>query len=533
VHVSAIRLTTFKRFTNLSILDIPRSARLILLAGPNGTGKSSLFDGFKVWHHVKARVDSRWEVSYHSKVGLPDLVLGEGVEIDFHEEVPTTEEERKKVVYVRSAYRNEPEFAIRALERRGDVYTGPNIGKLIENDVKVSDNYQRLVSETLEGVYSRQFDSLTVPELREAFIGQVRDSMRRVFADLLLEGPGDPLEDGTFTFEKGISRGFKYKNLSGGEKAAFDLVLDLIVKRQTYDNTVYCIDEPDLHINTALQGRLLEELVSLLPNECQLWLATHSIGMMRKAQEMKELEPDSVVFLDFQGHDFDEPVELRPVSVTRDFWTRTLEVALGDLAALVAPRRVVLCEGKPGSGDSRKAEFDARCYRIIFGDRYPDTDFLSVGNAADVGSDRLEVGRTIQTLVSGTEVLRLVDRDDRSDAEIEELRANGVRVLRRRHIESYLLDDEVLTRLCETKGQPEKVAAVLGIKQDALKDSYERRGNQPDDLKSAAGDVFTHTVKALALVGAGNDTQAFLRDTLAPLVPGTVACDELRQDIFG
>ena len=61
----------------------------------------------------------------------------------------------------------------------------------------------------------------------------------------------------------------------GGEKAAFDLILDLIVRKREYNNTVFCIDEPESHMNTRLQAALLETLYYLIPENCQLFLATH------------------------------------------------------------------------------------------------------------------------------------------------------------------------------------------------------------------------------------------------------------------
>ncbi len=48
----------------------------------------------------------------------------------------------------------------------------------------------------------------------------------------------------TFYFSKNKQPEFHYKNLSGGEKAAFDLVLDLVQKASAYDDTVFMIDEP-------------------------------------------------------------------------------------------------------------------------------------------------------------------------------------------------------------------------------------------------------------------------------------------------
>lgn len=217
--------------------------------------------------------------------------------------------------------------------------------------MRVSDNYQRLVGQTLDGLYGGGHDDANVRDLRESFIGELQDAFTSVFQELTLEGPGDPLGGGTFLFRKGAVSGFPYKNLSGGEKAVFDLLLDLMVKRASFQDTVFCIDEPEAHSNTRVQGSILDQLLGFVSDASQLWIATHSIGMMRRARELQEETPNAVAFLDFQDLDFDQQVTLAPVSVDREFWSRTLGVALGDLASLVAPATVVLCEGKPANGN--------------------------------------------------------------------------------------------------------------------------------------------------------------------------------------
>ncbi|MXZ49071.1 MAG: AAA family ATPase [Candidatus Dadabacteria bacterium] len=44
MKLEKIVIKDFKRFTHLTIESIPETARLIMLFGPNGCGKSSLFD---------------------------------------------------------------------------------------------------------------------------------------------------------------------------------------------------------------------------------------------------------------------------------------------------------------------------------------------------------------------------------------------------------------------------------------------------------------------------------------------------------
>jgi hypothetical protein len=59
------------------------------------------------------------------------------MQIEFHEPVPEDPEARKKILYIRSAYRNDPDFSITRLERLGPVLDAPRVQKMIHNDVSV------------------------------------------------------------------------------------------------------------------------------------------------------------------------------------------------------------------------------------------------------------------------------------------------------------------------------------------------------------------------------------------------------------
>ena len=59
----------------------------------------------------------------------------------------------KKSLYVRSAYRNDPEFRITRLQRQGDLLDLMPFGRMIDNDAAVGRNYQRLASQGLVDLY--------------------------------------------------------------------------------------------------------------------------------------------------------------------------------------------------------------------------------------------------------------------------------------------------------------------------------------------------------------------------------------------
>jgi hypothetical protein len=533
-------LRNFRRFTDLQISALPDSAKLIVLCGPNGTGKSSFFDALRSYQSLRGGLHSyNNDLLYYPKVGAPpsDGDYRHGIMLEFYTaEPPHGSDGMRKLFYLRTAYRNDPDFVTNGIGRAGSAFEEARPARSIENDATVSVNYTRLVSNTLETLYAvSKEDRTSAFDLRERIIGEIRDVVRAIYPDLVLSGLGSPLDNGSFYFSKGTAQNFIYKNLSAGEKAVFDLILDLVVKRRYYDDTIWCIDEPETHLNTRVQGAVLRELVKLVPDNSQLILATHSIGFMREAWKLSQEAPGKVVFLDFQDKSFDETVELTPVEVTRDFWRRTLEVALGDLADLVSPKVVVLCEGKPVAGrPSRNTEFDAKCYRAIFSDDLPDVEFISVGNSEDVTADKVGLGQSIQLLTPGSTILRVTDRDLKNDAEVAELeKTAGVRVLSRRNIESYLLDDEVIEKYCASVNQTGQAASVVRERDRLLADAVQNRGIDPDDRKSIAGELYTFMRRNLSVTGGGSTWSAFASSSLAPLLrPGMKVYGELKDSIF-
>lgn len=540
MRLKTMHFTNFKRFTDTRIDGLPATARLIVLAGPNGSGKSSVFDGLKTWHYANGAPSSNWDETYGTKQGTASMSWPDHVTVEFHEPLPDGPEDRKKLIYVRTAFRNEAEFQISGFNRMQSPLDSVRVNRMIDADASVSENFQRLIAETIDGLWGSTLpDDTTKGELRDRIIGQVRSAMSSVFPDLVLSGvggmaaPADTI--GTFYFTKGKSEGFLYKNLSAGEKSAFDLLLDAVIKRAYYDHSVWCIDEPETHLNTRIQATLLTGLLDLLPNRSQMVLATHSIGFLRAAWDLAKVDPSAVAFIDMQGHDFDEALVIKPVPPTRRFWFNTLEVALGDLASLMAPEEVVLCEGRPIKDGviSGRSEFDAACYRKIFSAEMPNTDFLSVGNSRNVRDDKLEAGLAIQTIASGTRIIRLVDRDLMSSAEVAEQWSKGFRVLSRRNIEAYLLDDEVLTALCAKLDQNANSGTVLLAKREEMAERV-RLGDDPDDLKKAAGPIWVRVRRILSISGGGSTWDAFARDWLAPLItPGSTVYEVLKQDVFG
>lgn len=530
MRIKDIAIRDFKRFTHLTVQEIPETARLIVLAGPNGSGKSSFFDALDRWHkHLSRR--STWQSDYHLKVytGATKRWNPNQLKVTLHHPVPEDPQEKKKLVYVRSAYRNDPEFQAEALERQSDPLDVSRVARMIDNDVAIGKNYQSLASQV--------FDIFEAPPMMtnkftEALIGPIREPVNRLFPDLVLNSLANPQRDGTFRFTKGLSEGFHFKNLSGGEKAAFDLILDLAVATRAYDNTLFCIDEPESHMNARLQSELLSVLYDFIPPNCQLMLATHSIGMMRRARDISSQQPGSVVFLDFGEHDFDQPVVITPSVPDIAFWNRVNDIALDDLAALVAPERVVICEGEPRNRNARRNySHDARCYDRIFQAEFPETRFVPGGSSSEVADDGRGIAYALGVLTQGTQVIRLIDRDAHSVEQVSEFTERGIRVLAKRNLESYLFADEVLRVLAASVNMADRTDDLLAEKERIR---AAKPNDAPDDLKPSSGEIYVACRRILGLTNPGNDVKTFMRDTLAPLItPNLQVYGQMKQDIFG
>lgn len=525
MRIRSVHLQNYKRFTDLRVEELPATARLVVLLGPNGSGKSSLFDAFlfksqNVPQIRNASIDDyyqkQWDTAQHRRSDH----IWNSIEIVMHSSDPSGQE-WQSVFNVRSPYRNEPDFKVQSISSVPSATTSPRFSRIIDADRAVQDNYQRLVWQRLRDLDSDAPADTTFGSYRSTAIAELQSAITSLFPDLSLRDfSGITAESRGFRFAKGNALDFPYKNLSGGEKGAFDLLLDLFVKRSEYGDAVYCIDEPEAHTAVAIQGRLLQSLLSLLPDDAQLWIATHSVGFVRGAWQRSQ-ERGDVVFLDFSDHDFDENVTLSPEPTSRSFWRGVYRIALADLAALVAPDKIILCEG---NRDRPTDGFDAQCYNKLFEDTHGDTLFLSRGSASQVEqSDDLKA--VISEILKGVDVLKLIDRDDMSDeGRTERLSRSDVRVLRRRELENYLYDPAVIRTLYESYGRSEAPASVLSM---LVRDPI--RG----DTRQRSRELLDVTRRELPGVSLGNDRREF---ELFHLIPALRATErvyrELEDDIF-
>ena len=236
------------------------------------------------------------------------------------------------------------------------------------------------------------------------------------------------------------------------------------------------------------------------------------MGFYELQKKILNENPGEVVFLDFSGHDFDQKVEMKPITKPdRELWQKLHESVLEDLSGLLAPEKIIVCESTSGSGG-----FDARCYNKIFAKSHPDALFVSAGGKSELD----KIIPILQDVIQKAEIFTVRDRDGLLDEKRNELIKRGTRVLRHRTIEDYLIDHEILDQFADNTGldtcQLQELKNING-----------------DNAKARGGKMYQKISKEYRLT-VGDTKEEFLSDVLAPLFSEDMTVyQELEEDIFG
>lgn len=453
----------YKRFYDLTIDLGENPKRIIALVGPNGCGKSSVLDGLLYLNNSHNVIGNKGvkDHQYHSMNKSPGYnyqnILVDFVEGSYQQirALMAPDAKYTTIFSFRSPYRYNNNLKISQSQATSEIRLN-NYGASTSTDLddKMEDNYRRLYIK-----YNKYLNDTdcTPSQAKQKIIGDLNLSIKKCL-DLELSSLGSiEASQGTLYFKKiDHPTDFEFNVLSSGEKEVIDILLDLYLRQEDYSNTVFLLDEPELHINTSIQKKLLLEINRLIGPNCQLWLTTHSIGFLRALQD--ELK-DQCAIIEFK-EDMNlasTTTILTPMKKTMKNWREIFEVALDDLAHLLSPKRIIYCEGRDEPGANGKERgFDAKVFNNIFSEKYHDTLFVSSGGNTEL-DQRSNIALAILTKVfARIEIYVFKDRDMSSGRQNTEqdrltylsLNPLNHRVMKRWEIENYLFDKSVLIKYC-------------------------------------------------------------------------------------
>lgn len=533
MRIKKIRLSNgYKRFHDLTIDLGAAPKRLIALVGPNGCGKSSVLDGMLFHSHAHGRIGQgpTRDHNYHSMTREPNYSWQNiSIEFDTGDYGVVRERLAKKglentIFSFRSPYRYNSALKVEQSRAVPEIRLN-NYGASYASDLdaKMEDNYRRLYGAVTS--YINEHD-VKPSEAKKKIIGDLNDSIRNCL-DLEIDSIGNiDTSQGSLYFKKiGHPSVFDFNVLSSGEKEVVDILLDIYLRREVYIDTVFLIDEPELHINTAIQRALLLEINKLVGASCQIWLTTHSIGFMRALQS--DLKDECQVIQFKSEYDLaSKPYVISPIKPSHANWRDVFGIALDDLATLVSPKRIVYCEGRdaPGKGGAERG-LDAQVLNSIFSGDEPETLFISSGGNTELDQRSAVAIAILSKVLPTLEIWILKDRDMASGAPAGEaerilyLENNELnhRVLDRWEIENYLFDKEVLKKYCTANNLVFDEAAydkeITDIKNDHVKDKI------------------GHIKRYCGIVVSIN-AEVFKKKLSAFITPETGVYEDLRLSIF-
>lgn len=432
MFITHLQLSNFKRFTDLTIdlTSLAQPPKLVLLIGSNGSGKSSVFDAFEAVAVIsKDRRLSHFE--YLRKRAASDfrviLQTSEGTVYNRSANIAgsSNQDLQNHFFYGRSSLRQISSLTRTALGQVPVDYEtdSDRPRRFIDRDERFENDIEKITEQILREVF--RTNSQTA-DIKEKFINPINQAFARIFGNNPATTPrltvlNPPLEGkvADILFRKGEVE-IHYNLLSSGEKEVFNILINLLSRRGLYQDTVYFFDEIDLHLNTRLQYNLLKEITEhWIPDGCQFWTASHSLGFIDYANDAAH-----AAIIDFDDLDFDAPQVLLPQPKNR---LEVYEIAVPreTLLKLFHDKRIFICENR-----------NDQYYNLL---GFEDTLFVGVHNSNAVF---IKVKRE-----PGYYGVR--DRDFLTDGEIAtiESRFPNYRVLRYYAFENYLYHPDNLAEL--------------------------------------------------------------------------------------
>jgi len=255
----------FKKDFTISFMDENKEPLpIIILAGINGTGKTTILD--IIYKRMKM-MDSKSEGSLFLKMSTQENIVG----ID-------------------------KDFKFKMTKEYGEYITNDIIDSFTNNIFYIPvdqtlEDIKRIMPSYIENMIYRE--DARASEIHK----RIRDNVSNIFKDLNLSIDFDSRDGkGNLFFRNKKEEKLLIDDLSTGEKTLISKILYLYIKE--IKDSVILIDEPELSLHPAWQNRVLKLYENFAKEKnCQIIIATHSPHILgsAKSEYVRVLTEDGVV----------------------------------------------------------------------------------------------------------------------------------------------------------------------------------------------------------------------------------------------
>jgi len=225
---------------------------------------------------------------------------------------------------------------------------------------------------------------------------------------------------------------FAINTLSSGEREVVNIVFDFLLRNP--EDCVVLFDEPELHLHPELSYRLLQTLRTAGKRN-QFIFCTQSPDIITASLDQ------SVLFIGPAK----EPPTNQAIAVRADDETNQALQLLGQSVGIIAlGKRLVLIEGTGAS-------LDKQTYGSILRNSFPDLVLVPSGGKELITSFEQLLANVLERSIWGVQFFMLCDGDalpySFDPTQLEQRSKGRLRVLPRYHLENYFLEQGVLASI--------------------------------------------------------------------------------------
>lgn len=240
----------------------------------------------------------------------------------------------------------------------------------------------------------------------------------------------NPAQAREFQYKDSSGQALPFSTLSSGEQEVIKILFD--VARKDIRHSVFIIDEPELHLHPTLTFKLIESLKSIGEHTNQFIFLTHSADLISTYYAT-----GNVFFIDANQSGANQAHRLSELNTSHHDLVQLIGENLGLFAV---GKKIVFVEGESSS-------IDRLAYHKIAQTVDSEIKVSPIGSVINLGTLKA-VEEQIRKSIFGVNMFMIRDRDGLKQDQIDSLEANGhLLCLKRRHIENYFLDEDILRKV--------------------------------------------------------------------------------------